>query len=354
MYYGPGVSKIDKYIELLEKTRSDGRRMKPKEHLLLGAQLGALTTQDYKESVGGPVPYSMIEFVDEWCSKSEFGRQFFGLQKIDPGGFREAMHTMHKAARWAQQGFSVFDLSHDLAAGFLLTDPPPLPEDGLKLPFDCFCIKVPPGIVPMFIEGEQVWAQLIWVHQFRSVHHERGECDFLRVAVEHKGIKVWRDRYPTELTEESDETIFNRPVLGDPEYLDEDRLSPAAGIHILRNFISWLDAEKPAMKVETRKKKKGKKAKRIEESGAFPRVYLMGKSVKLRPELKRMASEIALAGSKKHHVEGWQLRSRHIVRGHWKSQPYGPGRSLRKQVRIEPYWRGPEGSDVWAHLYSDD
>jgi len=35
-----------------------------------------------------------------------------------------------------------------------------------------------------------------------------------------------------------------------------------------------------------------------------------------------------------------ELTIRHVVRGHWKMQPYGPGRSERKLIRIEPYWRG--------------
>jgi len=29
------------------------------------------------------------------------------------------------------------------------------------------------------------------------------------------------------------------------------------------------------------------------------------------------------------------------VSSHWKMQPYGPGRTLRKWIFVEPYWRGP-------------
>jgi hypothetical protein len=32
---------------------------------------------------------------------------------------------------------------------------------------------------------------------------------------------------------------------------------------------------------------------------------------------------------------------RWIVRGHWRNQPYGPDRSLRRLTWIEPYWKGP-------------
>lgn len=35
-----------------------------------------------------------------------------------------------------------------------------------------------------------------------------------------------------------------------------------------------------------------------------------------------------------------------LVRGHWKHQPCGAGRSDRKFIHIEPYWRGPEDAPI--------
>lgn len=35
----------------------------------------------------------------------------------------------------------------------------------------------------------------------------------------------------------------------------------------------------------------------------------------------------------------------HLVTGHWKHQPYGPERSLRKYIFILPYWRGEGGEE---------
>lgn len=34
------------------------------------------------------------------------------------------------------------------------------------------------------------------------------------------------------------------------------------------------------------------------------------------------------------------------IRGHWKSQPHGPGGTLRKFIHVEPYWRGPEDAPI--------
>jgi len=35
-----------------------------------------------------------------------------------------------------------------------------------------------------------------------------------------------------------------------------------------------------------------------------------------------------------------------LVRGHWKQQPFGKGGSDRKNIFIEPYWRGPEDAPI--------
>lgn len=339
------------YKLLLETSRDEGRHLKTKDRLLLTAQLGATVQTDYRRGCGRAIPNDMVEFVDNFCDKTPAGRNLQDIQYVDPGGFREMCHTLHRAGRWAEFGFSVFELASDLAGAFMLTDPPPVPEGGLSLPFQCFALRVPPGIVPMFIDGKQQWAPLIWVHQFRSYHRVYGETDFIRVAAEHKGVQVWRDRFPPDITRDEDESIFNRTFLGDPEYVEEDQLTPIAAVRVLRNFVSWLNTQDPSTvkpQATRRKKKKRKKAK-VEEATARPRVYLMGTEVKLRPELRRMASEVALGA-----IEGWQLRTRHIVRGHWKQQPYGPARSLRREKWIEPYWRGPEGADVWAHIYSGE
>ena len=45
---------------------------------------------------------------------------------------------------------------------------------------------------------------------------------------------------------------------------------------------------------------------------------------------------------------GRRLTTRHVVRGHWTHQPYGPGRKLRRLQWIAPFIRGPEGAPFVA------
>ena len=39
---------------------------------------------------------------------------------------------------------------------------------------------------------------------------------------------------------------------------------------------------------------------------------------------------------------GRRLTTRHVVRGHWTHQPYGPKRSLRRLQWVAPFIRGPQ------------
>lgn len=43
---------------------------------------------------------------------------------------------------------------------------------------------------------------------------------------------------------------------------------------------------------------------------------------------------------------GREWHHRWIVGGHWRNQPFGPGRSLRRPVWIAPYVKGPEGKPL--------
>lgn len=43
---------------------------------------------------------------------------------------------------------------------------------------------------------------------------------------------------------------------------------------------------------------------------------------------------------------GRKLRHRHLVRGHWTRQSYGPGRQLRRLQWVDSYIRGPQGAPL--------
>ncbi|MFW0183755.1 hypothetical protein ACN082_09690 [Rothia sp. CCM 9417] len=42
----------------------------------------------------------------------------------------------------------------------------------------------------------------------------------------------------------------------------------------------------------------------------------------------------------------WAMKHRTVVSGHWRNQPYGPGRGSVKPIYIEPYLKGPSGAPI--------
>ncbi len=78
------------------------------------------------------------------------------------------------------------------------------------------------------------------------------------------------------------------------------------------------------------------KVKHHKQRGAELRAntWQLGKPLKLdlRPQIREFISG--------KHGGGGVPSVRTMVRGHWKRQVHGPGRSLRKNVEIQPYFRG--------------
>jgi hypothetical protein len=71
-------------------------------------------------------------------------------------------------------------------------------------------------------------------------------------------------------------------------------------------------------------------------------------TIDLRDEVKRF-----LRGEKQrgHGKGGGPPTVRFLVRGHIRQQPYGPGKNLRKRIRIEPFWKGPEDGVILRRDY---
>lgn len=42
----------------------------------------------------------------------------------------------------------------------------------------------------------------------------------------------------------------------------------------------------------------------------------------------------------------WAMKHRTVVSGHWRNQPYGPGRASKKPIYIEPYLKGPSDAPI--------
>lgn len=76
-------------------------------------------------------------------------------------------------------------------------------------------------------------------------------------------------------------------------------------------------------------------------------IYTVGTTIGIDPELERAVRTGQSTGP------NWSLTYKTLVRGHWRNQPWGPGREFRRMVWIEPHTRGPGFADqVVSHTYN--
>ncbi|NDL58614.1 hypothetical protein [Phytoactinopolyspora mesophila] len=128
-----------------------------------------------------------------------------------------------------------------------------------------------------------------------------------------------------------------RPILGDVFHPVDgpDSMHMTTVLKTLQ--APWLLMSQPEIVERTQHK-----ARRKVKGGASPRkrrndVVLIDVRKKYRP-----TDENADTGTK----FGRKYKHRWVVRGHWRNQPYGPGRKQHRRQWIASYVKGPDGAEV--------
>jgi hypothetical protein len=93
------------------------------------------------------------------------------------------------------------------------------------------------------------------------------------------------------------------------------------------NLIAYYKSDNADLVLIQARKKKDKRKRK-------PVIWMMGGRFRVKGKIDEP--------SKKKVKGGWKLSYRFWVRGHWRNQPYGPERSLRKLIWIEPFQKGPD------------
>lgn len=278
---------------------------------------------------------------------------------------------------WAHEGFNVFQLDEGLLSKFVLTDPPDIPIVDVMPPYHGFRIEIPPGILPIVsLEGNPRWVR--WIDSFYMPGVDGGEhsaADKISpYAVIYSGLRVG-DEPPTQgvfvlprwtvwcYSDSLDVpgALYGvRPCYGitvgqflgwrgdvPPEVafgIEAEKASIQAAMRVVLNLCLALDA-----KAITPHKYSNKKREQHQKRGkvARPTTFYFDKS-KVHVNLID-AARAAAHGNKAE--EGWKVKSKFIVRGHWRNQACGPGRAEHKRIFIDPYWKGPDVTEGYAHLY---
>lgn len=213
---------------------------------------------------------------------------------------------------WAATGFQRVVTSHKHAALLMCTRVPGEVVAAVAPPWPAFVLDVPAGVLPPF-DGR------------------RDVCAFLLVAdVAHQLVVFFGGQ--TGLC--YDQPLDLRLALADEEHADPHVVML---LRFALGVLLELDGHRPAPGAPARP---GGACKRDARGAVVTTTHVLRRDVRIDC---RDAVRAACSGAAKPRG-GVAVRT--LVRGHWKMQPHGPGRSARRFARVDAYWRGPADAPI--------
>lgn len=269
---------------------------------------------------------------------------------------QDEIFQIYSVLAWKDSAFPVFELTHSLCAALLLTDPADVNSDDIQLPFSCFVLRVPDKMLSIQGRmGDRQNVSFILIHQFRATENEK------RIVVRAIGrvsdmndINLRTSAYEVLPTPKpgpvSDWLTTDLPVspFSERQEVEADRSTMIAIRRLVINACLYITANGKGEHRDLPPRSRKKKARKHDPGPALD-TWILGKEVKLDSDLLESARAWTQAASSD-NTTAWRLRSKFTVRGHWRNQPHGPGRSLRRRKWIAPYWKG-EGPTKISHLY---
>lgn len=230
-------------------------------------------------------------------------------------------------AKWVHCGAQRLATSHKYAAAMMATPAVESMREDIHIPWKAFRVECPNGLLK--VDGE----------------------DFTRL---HVGIFSFPDDKPNGvLTLDSDqktlfcvgsaELLFDEHDEGDTLFETSAGTPDARVVRMAKRLVVGLLY---TMQHTNNFRSIGGTSKSPKGPRGGPpkhRVIMVGAPIKVdcRPAVERYLS------SSKSAPPSVQM----LVRGHYKRQVIGIGRSGRKVIWIEPYWRGPEEAPILVHPY---
>jgi hypothetical protein len=234
---------------------------------------------------------------------------------------------------WLESAFSRIEPTHKLAASLMSTSVSEELHEHINPPWRTFCVTVPHGILPIiprFLNFETT-------HIFMHTRPDGGVSSYgvsdggIQEIVEHGSMRG---------------LVLDAKLLGSFEGCNTDDLLDAEQELILRRSRAYnrlvlgccLElATLPNLATATSSARQRLAAR---PKSAEPRCWTLKLrrpvQVDAREHLRNYLSDISARS----------ITVQTLVRGHWRAQPHGPGRTLRRPVHIEPFWRGPVDAPI--------
>jgi hypothetical protein len=297
-------------------------------------------------------------FIDRRSLEGQVKQQMKAARALGLGRTRErevrghvfdaGVRGLHKWLRWANFGMPAFVLDAETAGMLALTDVDNLDISDVHLPFPTFMLVLEPGSnIKMFNvqrrKEEPVQAVVVHVYEPAEAEAREGKYDrYLEMTI--IGKSGFRREFGMDYPEKNGRVrkwieAIGREVGAFAEAAKErevEMIESHAGplaIAVLRLVLSFA----MLFRAEGAKPKKPRHtvaSRRHDQSELpLPQDWAVTR-VQMPTQVKAALEESGAVG------RGGVLTARHVVRGHWKMQPHGPGMKLRKPTRIDPYWRG--------------
>lgn len=217
------------------------------------------------------------------------------------------------AQRWDHDGRPIYALAHSIAALLSVTKAPPM---ALELPHHNFAVRIPSQFVRCPGPCDEVFALV----------KRRRNGDGMGMGV------AWSPRVVTPWIEFD----FDADVWDESRW-DERTFPDKAWAHcwksclrIVSNAVAYITSHRESVREPNRNK-----------SGVSDGVYSVSapRNMTVDREFRSLASNIVKGDG---GFVGVKRTLSHMVRGHWKRQACGVGRSDRKMTWVMPYRRGDE------------
>lgn len=210
---------------------------------------------------------------------------------------------------WQELGFPRLEISHRLAAALCLTDVP-APET-IQAPWDCWSLVVPDGLLSLPVADADGSNK-------RDMEIARIWCSGATPLVALLRTGAIAAQF-------------------------DDPKNPAA--RMVRSLVGGAclaitERERDTKHATWGATKNTTRAPRTCGPPPAGSTYVLAHPVTI--DLREHVREV-LSGKRR---GGGAPKVQFLVRGHWRNQAHGPGRALRRQQWIEPFWKGPEDARV--------
>lgn len=271
----------------------------------------------------GPMGPIIKDFSDGHEGVPSFNRLVTILAEFWPRTMKLAREWLGKIATldagifplyWLRSGFARVEVSHKLAANLCLTD---IPRDiDIRMPFDAWSLVVPDGLFPRGLAR-------IWVT--REDNDEQ--------------LRLGRLMRPMSLVDQRGDAYT-------PDSEEERRMigNLVCGVCLAMSNPDDFGKTETALDGPPGTPKRHRAAGEPDFNQAR---FMLAAPV--RVDMREHVRGV-LTGQHRGGIPTVQF----IVRGHWRNQAHGPGHQLRKQIWIQPFWKGPEETAILLRSHKVD